>query len=95
MHVHSVQFFFFLGAAFHARYFAGRRLGAVVDFASESFLPGGAANSPAQRLVSLATPTELFGAIGTTTPERPAGRNSGSNKNRLHGLVKSSERHTV
>src|SRR5690242_21848748 len=35
----------------------------VVDFLSESYMPGGAANV-ARNLVSLATPTELFGAIG-------------------------------
>jgi len=35
----------------------------VVDFQRESFMPGGAANV-ARNLVSLATPAELFGAIG-------------------------------
>ena len=35
----------------------------VVDFARESFMPGGAANV-ARNLVSLQTPAELFGAIG-------------------------------
>ena len=35
----------------------------VLDFSRESFMPGGAANV-ARNLVSLATPAELFGAIG-------------------------------
>src|SRR6202161_194966 len=35
----------------------------VVDFERESFMPGGAANV-ARNLVSLQTPTELFGVIG-------------------------------
>jgi len=35
----------------------------VVDFASESFMPGGAANV-ARNLTALDVPTELFGAVG-------------------------------
>src|ERR1041385_7445496 len=35
----------------------------VVDFASESFMPGGAANV-ARNLTALGVPTEIFGAVG-------------------------------
>src|SRR6267143_6212835 len=35
----------------------------VVDFQSESFMPGGAANV-ARNLTALNVPTELFGAVG-------------------------------
>src|SRR6266566_5330398 len=35
----------------------------VVDFARESFMPGGAANV-ARNLTALNVPTELFGAVG-------------------------------
>ena len=53
----------------------------VVDFERESFMPGGAANV-ARNLVSLAVPTELFGAIGNDdaarTTEATARRNKRS-----------------
>src|ERR1700685_2992144 len=41
----------------------------VLDFSRESFMPGGAANV-ARNLVSLATPVELFGAIGNDDAAR-------------------------
>jgi D-beta-D-heptose 7-phosphate kinase/D-beta-D-heptose 1-phosphate adenosyltransferase len=41
----------------------------VVDFVSEDFMPGGAANV-ARNLVTLETPAELFGAIGTDDAAR-------------------------
>src|ERR1700676_2428403 len=41
----------------------------VLDFSRESYMPGGAANV-ARNLVSLATPAELFGAIGNDDAAR-------------------------
>jgi D-beta-D-heptose 7-phosphate kinase/D-beta-D-heptose 1-phosphate adenosyltransferase len=65
----------------------------VVDFVSEDFMPGGAANV-ARNLVTLETPAELFGAIGTDDAARKllkllARQNIGGG-----GLVKTSRRHT-
>ena len=65
----------------------------VVDFSRESFMPGGAANV-ARNLVSLATPTELFGAIGNDDAGRKLQKILGEQNIGCTGLVKSSARHT-
>jgi D-glycero-beta-D-manno-heptose-7-phosphate kinase len=65
----------------------------VVDFARESFMPGGAANV-ARNLVSLATPTELFGAIGKDDAGRKLQKLLVEQHIGCTGLVKSSARHT-
>jgi rfaE bifunctional protein kinase chain/domain len=65
----------------------------VVDFVRESFMPGGAANV-ARNLVSLATPTELFGAIGNDDAGRKLVKLLGEQHIGCTGLVKSSVRHT-
>ena len=65
----------------------------VVDFSRESFMPGGAANV-ARNLVSLATPTELFGAIGNDDAGRKLQKILAEQKIGCTGLVKNSSRHT-
>ena len=65
----------------------------VVDFARESFMPGGAANV-ARNLVSLATPTELFGAIGNDDAGRKLQKILAEQNIGCTGLVKNSSRHT-
>jgi D-beta-D-heptose 7-phosphate kinase/D-beta-D-heptose 1-phosphate adenosyltransferase len=65
----------------------------VVDFQRESFMPGGAANV-ARNLVSLATPTELFGAIGCDEAAGKLLKLLSAQKIGCSGLVKSSARHT-
>ncbi len=65
----------------------------VVDFSRESFMPGGAANV-ARNLVSLATPTELFGAIGKDDAGRKLQKILGEQNIGCTGLVKNSSRHT-
>ncbi len=65
----------------------------VVEFQRESFMPGGAANV-ARNLVSLATPTELFGAIGNDDAGRKLLNLLGAQRIGCDGLVKSSARHT-
>ena len=65
----------------------------VVDFVRESFMPGGAANV-ARNLVSLATPTELFGAIGNDDAARKLLKLLGEQRIGCGGLVKNSARHT-
>ena len=65
----------------------------VVDFSRESYMPGGAANV-ARNLVSLATPAELFGAIGRDDAARRLLKLLGEQKIGCDGLVKSSVRHT-
>ena len=65
----------------------------VVDFARESFMPGGAANV-ARNLVSLATPTELFGVIGNDDAGRKLQKLLAEQHIGCAGLVKSSARHT-
>ena len=65
----------------------------VVDFARESFMPGGAANV-ARNLVSLATPAELFGVIGSDDAARKLLKLLGEQNIGCGGLVKSSARHT-
>ena len=65
----------------------------VVDFQRESFMPGGAANV-ARNLVSLATPAELFGAIGQDDAARKLLKLLGEQKIGCSGLVKNFRRHT-
>ena len=65
----------------------------VVDFQRESFMPGGAANV-ARNLVSLATPAELFGAIGHDDAARKLLKLLGEQTIGCSGLVKSATRHT-
>ena len=65
----------------------------VVDFVSESFMPGGAANV-ARNLVSLKTPAELFGAIGNDGTGRHLKRLLGKQKIGCDGLLITSGRHT-
>ena len=65
----------------------------VVDFSRESFMPGGAANV-ARNLVSLQTPTELFGAIGNDDAARKLLKLLGEQNIGCTGLVKNSARHT-
>ena len=65
----------------------------VVDFSRESFMPGGAANV-ARNLVSLATPTDLFGAIGNDDAGRKLQKILGEQNIGCSGLVKNSARHT-
>jgi D-beta-D-heptose 7-phosphate kinase/D-beta-D-heptose 1-phosphate adenosyltransferase len=65
----------------------------VVEFSRESFMPGGAANV-ARNLVSLATPVELFGAIGNDDAARRLQKLLGEQNIGCTGLVKNSARHT-
>ncbi len=65
----------------------------VVDFTSESFMPGGAANV-ARNLISLNTPAELFGAIGNDSAGRELKKLLGQQKIGCDGLVMTSKRHT-
>jgi D-beta-D-heptose 7-phosphate kinase/D-beta-D-heptose 1-phosphate adenosyltransferase len=65
----------------------------VVDFARESFMPGGAANV-ARNLVSLATPAELFGVIGQDDAAKKLLKLLGEQSIGCTGLVKSVARHT-
>jgi D-glycero-beta-D-manno-heptose-7-phosphate kinase len=65
----------------------------VVDFSRESFMPGGAANV-ARNLVSLATPAELFGAIGNDDAARKLQKLLAEQNIGCTGLVKNSARHT-
>ncbi len=65
----------------------------VLDFSRESFMPGGAANV-ARNLISLATPVELFGAIGNDDPARKLLKLLGEQKIGCSGLIKNAARHT-
>ena len=65
----------------------------VVDFARESFMPGGAANV-ARNLVSLATSAELFGTIGNDAAAHQLLKLLGEQHIGCTGLVKTSTRHT-
>ena len=65
----------------------------VVDFSRESFMPGGAANV-ARNLVSLATPAELFGAIGNDDAAKKLLKLLGEQHIGCTGLVKNAARHT-
>jgi len=65
----------------------------VVDFSRESFMPGGAANV-ARNLTALATPAELFGAIGRDEAAGKLLKLLNAQGIGCGGLVKSSARHT-
>jgi rfaE bifunctional protein kinase chain/domain len=65
----------------------------VVDFSRESFMPGGAANV-ARNLVSLETPTELFGVIGQDDAARKLQKLLGEQNIGCTGLVRNGKRHT-
>lgn len=65
----------------------------VVDFARESFMPGGAANV-ARNLVCLKTSAELFGAIGRDDAAKKLLKLLSEQSIGCRGLVKSSTRHT-
>ncbi|HEV2694997.1 MAG TPA: PfkB family carbohydrate kinase, partial [Verrucomicrobiae bacterium] len=65
----------------------------VVDFARESYMPGGAANV-SRNLADLAVPTEIFGAIGKDEAARKLLKLLGEQGIGCTGLVKSSGRHT-
>jgi D-beta-D-heptose 7-phosphate kinase/D-beta-D-heptose 1-phosphate adenosyltransferase len=65
----------------------------VVDFVSEDFMPGGAANV-ARNLVTLETPAELFGTIGTDDAARKLLILLGRQNIGCSGLVETSARHT-
>lgn len=65
----------------------------VVDFSRESYMPGGAANV-ARNLVSLATPAELFGAIGHDDAANKLLKLLDEQNIGCDGLVKNSGRHT-
>jgi rfaE bifunctional protein kinase chain/domain len=65
----------------------------VLDFSRESFMPGGAANV-ARNLVSLATPTELFGAIGRDDAAGKLLKLLREHNIGCDGLVRNSSRHT-
>ena len=65
----------------------------VLDFSRESYMPGGAANV-ARNLVSLATPAELFGAIGRDYAARQLRKLLTEQNIGCDGIVKSSSRHT-
>jgi D-glycero-beta-D-manno-heptose-7-phosphate kinase len=65
----------------------------VVDFARESFMPGGAANV-ARNLAALETSADLFGAIGHDEAAGKLLKLLGEQKIGCDGLVKSAGRHT-
>ena len=65
----------------------------VVDFSRESFMPGGAANV-ARNLVSLATPAELFGAIGQDDAAQRLQQLLAEQRIGCSGLVRVPARHT-
>jgi D-beta-D-heptose 7-phosphate kinase/D-beta-D-heptose 1-phosphate adenosyltransferase len=65
----------------------------VVDFASESFMPGGAANV-SRNLADLRVPTEIFGAIGNDDAARKLQKLLNKQGIGCTGLVKNSARHT-
>jgi D-beta-D-heptose 7-phosphate kinase/D-beta-D-heptose 1-phosphate adenosyltransferase len=65
----------------------------IVEFHSESFMPGGAANV-ARNLISLQTPTELFGAIGNDSAAQQLKKLLIEQKIICSGLVTNPARHT-
>jgi D-beta-D-heptose 7-phosphate kinase/D-beta-D-heptose 1-phosphate adenosyltransferase len=65
----------------------------VLDFSRESFMPGGAANV-ARNLAALATPADLFGAIGHDDAAGKLIKLLGEQNIGCDGLVKSTGRHT-
>lgn len=65
----------------------------VVDFVSESYMPGGAANV-ARNLAALQIPAELFGAIGQDEAADKLKKLLGEQHIGCNGLVTSARRHT-
>jgi len=65
----------------------------VVDFVSESYMPGGAANV-ARNLAALTIPSELFGAIGNDEAAIKLKKLLGEQNIGCSGLVTSARRHT-
>lgn len=65
----------------------------VVDFQSESFMPGGASNV-ARNLSSLKVKTEIFGAVGRDVSARQLDKLLKEQRVGCSGLVASSARHT-
>jgi D-glycero-beta-D-manno-heptose-7-phosphate kinase len=65
----------------------------VVDFASESYMPGGAANV-ARNLAALTISSELFGAIGNDEAAIKLKKLLGEQQIGCSGLVTSARRHT-
>lgn len=65
----------------------------VVDFQSESFMPGGASNV-ARNLSSLKVATEIFGAVGQDQAARQLGTLLNEHRVGCRGLVASAARHT-
>ena len=65
----------------------------VVDFARESFMPGGAANV-SRNLADLQVPTEIFGAIGNDDAARQLQKLLAAQNIGCAGLVKNAARHT-
>src|SRR5260370_41501526 len=65
----------------------------VVDFTSESFMPGGAANV-ARNLTALNVPAELFGAVGRDPSARQPERLLSEHRTGCEGLIASPSRPT-
>jgi D-beta-D-heptose 7-phosphate kinase/D-beta-D-heptose 1-phosphate adenosyltransferase len=65
----------------------------VVDFTSESFMPGGAANV-ARNLTALNVPAELFGAVGRDPSARQLKRLLSEHRIGCEGLIASASRPT-
>jgi D-beta-D-heptose 7-phosphate kinase/D-beta-D-heptose 1-phosphate adenosyltransferase len=65
----------------------------VVDFARESFMPGGAANV-SRNLADLQVPTEIFGVTGHDPAARQLQKLLGEQRIGCAGLVKNAARHT-
>jgi D-beta-D-heptose 7-phosphate kinase/D-beta-D-heptose 1-phosphate adenosyltransferase len=65
----------------------------VVDFASESFMPGGAANV-ARNLTALNVTTDIFGVVGNDTAAHQLKKLLGEQKVGCDGLMESRARHT-
>ena len=65
----------------------------VVDFARESFMPGGAANV-SRNLADLQVPTEIFGVVGPDPAARQLQKLLGEQRIGCAGLVKNAARHT-
>src|ERR1700684_3875505 len=65
----------------------------VVDFQSESFMPGGAANV-ARNLTALSVPAEIFGAVGDDDAGGELQRLLSEQNINCSGLLKSLKRHT-
>ena len=65
----------------------------VVDFTSESFMPGGAANV-ARNLTALKVTTEIFGAVGNDTAAHQLKKLLAEQKVGCRGLMENPARHT-